>query len=149
MTQSHLRRDTSFRILHFSIQANHLHLIVEAGSKGTLASGLQGLAIWIARRVNAVLGRRGTVFAERYHARALTYPKDVRNTIVYVLQNHRHHAPGPYPVDSYSSGLWFDGWATRVTRPLSPSPVAEPGTFLARFGWRKHGLIRLEESPAH
>ncbi len=149
VTQSHVRRDTGFRILHFSIQPDHLHLIVEAGSKSTLASGLQGLAIWIARRVNEELGRQGAVFAERYHARALTCPRDVRNTIVYVLQNHRHHQPGLYLVDSYSSGLWFDGWAVPVARPPTPSPVADPGTFLARFGWRKHGLIHPKEGPAH
>ncbi len=149
VTQSHLRGNSSFRILHFSIQPNHLHLIVEAGSKSTLGKGLRGLAIWIARRVNAELGRRGTVFAERYHARALTCPRDVRNTIVYVLQNHRHHQPGPYLVDSYSSGPWFDGWATPIATPSTPSPVAAPKTFLADLGWRKHGLIDPREGPAH
>src|SRR6266545_6542191 len=88
-----LRERTSFRIVHFSIQPNHVHLIVEAGSKMTLGRGLRGLGIWLARRVNEVVGRRGKVLADRYHARDLMSPREVRNAIVYVLQNHLHHQP--------------------------------------------------------
>ncbi len=148
ITQSHAGR-TTFRIVHFSIQPNHLHLIVEAGSKETLWKGLRGLVTWLARRINQALGRKGRVFAERYHARALSTPKEVRNAIVYVLQNHKHHRPSPYPVDEYSSARWFNGWITALETPATPSPVARPGTFLARRGWRKHGLIHFDEGPAH
>src|SRR5215475_6835700 len=87
ITESHARRRTSFRIAHFSIQSNHVHLIVEAGSKTTLMKSLRGLGIWLARRVNERLERHGQVIAERYHARPLKTPREVRNAIVYVLQN--------------------------------------------------------------
>lgn len=90
ITQSHTARRTSFRVTHFSIQSNHIHLIVEAGSKTTLMKSLRGLGIWLARRVNERLERRGRVIAERYHARALTTPRAVRNAIVYVLKNASH-----------------------------------------------------------
>ncbi len=71
----------------------------------------------------------------------------MRNAIVYVLQNHRHHEPSRFLVDECSSGPWFDGWAVRLPAPDTPSPVAAPGTWLARIGWRRHGPIRFEESP--
>src|SRR5262250_2961190 len=96
ITVSHQRRRTSFRITHFSIQPNHVHLIVEAGSKLALSRGLQGLGIWLARRFNEKLGRRGRVLADRYHTRELTTPRAVRNAIVYVLQNHLHHKRSAY-----------------------------------------------------
>ncbi|HEY2031032.1 MAG TPA: transposase [Myxococcales bacterium] len=59
------------RIAHYSIQGNHLHLVVEADDGSALSRGMQGLAVRIARRLNAHLGRRGAVFADRYHAHVL------------------------------------------------------------------------------
>ena len=81
-----------FRLVHFSVQSNHLHLIVEASDSVALARGIQGLCVRIARAVNRVLGRRGKVFADRYHARALRSPTEVANAIDYVLGNTMIHA---------------------------------------------------------
>ncbi len=75
----------AFRVLAFSIQADHVHLVVEAESTHRLTRGLQGLAIRVARAVNRVLGRRGVVWSDRYHARALTTPRAVRHALVYVF----------------------------------------------------------------
>ena len=92
ITGSHARRQTSFRITHFSIQSNHVHLVVEAGGKLSLSRGLRGLGIWLARRVNERLGRRGRVLADRYHARMLPTPREVHRALRYVLLNARKHA---------------------------------------------------------
>jgi len=59
-----------FRLLHFSVQRDHVHLLVEADGSIALRRGLQGLAIRVAKAINRTLGRRGKVFADRYHARA-------------------------------------------------------------------------------
>jgi hypothetical protein len=75
-------------IIHFSIQSNHLHFIVEALGKVTLAKGLRGLAIWLVRRINKEFGRHGQVFEERYHARPLETLTEVRNAIVHYLPTH-------------------------------------------------------------
>src|SRR5262245_56796239 len=85
---------TRFRILQFSVQMDHLHLLVEAESTEGLARGCQGLGVRIARAVNRILGRRGTVWGDRYYARALSTPAEVRRALVYVLQNFRKHEPG-------------------------------------------------------
>jgi REP element-mobilizing transposase RayT len=81
-----------FRVLHFSVQADHVHMIVEAGDKPSLCRGTTGLAVRVARAINRALGRRGAVWSGRYHARALGTPREVRNGLVYVLMNHRKHA---------------------------------------------------------
>ena len=47
-----------FRIIQFSAQTDHLHLIIEADDRTRLSSGLRGLAIRVARAVNRALGRR-------------------------------------------------------------------------------------------
>src|SRR3954463_9822436 len=79
------------RIIHYSIQGNHLHLIVEAEGPAALSRGMQGLATRLARRLNALSGRRGGVFADRYHAHALKTPRETKNAVRYVLANYRHH----------------------------------------------------------
>ena len=148
-SRSHEKRRTGFRVIHFTIQSNHLHLIVEADTRSALLAGLRGLAIWIARRVNQHLGTTGRVFAERYHARALTSARQVRTAIVYVLQNHKRHEPlDRFRVDSRSSGPWFRGWTSPLSLPPTSSPVSEPTTYLAREGWRRLGLIHFDEGPS-
>src|SRR6185369_3488108 len=82
-----------FRLLHFSVQNDHVHLVVEADRLSALQRGIQGLTIRVAKAINRVLGRRGRVWGDRYHARALATPREVRNALVYVLANWRKHVP--------------------------------------------------------
>jgi REP element-mobilizing transposase RayT len=145
-----------FRLVHFTVQSNHLHLICEAPDRMALARGMQGLAIRMAKRLNLRLSRRGKLFAERYHARALRTPTEVRNTLVYVLNNTRRHARGKIGardwVDSCSSAAWFDGWRAVLRepwmRPEGESPVVGATTWLLGKGWRRLGLLRTDEQPA-
>ena len=85
------RSATSFHLCHFAVLNDHLHLIVEAQDRQALSRALQGLLVRIARALNRLWRRRGSVFADRYHDEILTTPKQVRNAIRYVLQNARHH----------------------------------------------------------
>jgi hypothetical protein len=137
-----------FRVVHVSIQPNHLHLIVEALGRDTLGRGLQTLASGIARALNRHLGRKGRVFADRYHAGALTTPKATRNAIVYVLTNYKHHRRERFAFDPWSSALWFDGWTHAPPATERPPPAAEPTTWLLRTGWRRYGKIDPAEAPA-
>jgi REP element-mobilizing transposase RayT len=158
------RKTEDFRVLHFSIQWDHLHLIVEARDKRALSSGVQGLAIRIARAVNSLVVRRGPFWADRWHGRALSSPRAVRTALVYVLANFRKHARSSLGagVDAFSSAAQFDGW--RGIAPGRPLPragppfhasicrwvhVSAPRTWLGRSGWKRAGLLGLSEAPAH
>lgn len=167
------RRDAErFRVVHFSAQRDHVHLLVEAADARALSSGIRGLAVRIARYVNDLLGRRGSFWADRWHGRALSTPREVRHALVYVLTNFRKHSrrqvrPG---LDPYSSAAWFDGWrewqpGSGVPPPLAepirwivntrqsedinepPEPVVRARTWLAAVGWKRHGLLQLGEGP--
>jgi REP element-mobilizing transposase RayT len=134
-----------FRVLEFSVQKDHLHLLVEATGPTGFERGVRGLAIRIARLVNRLCGRRGAVWADRYHSRLLRTPREVRHALVYVLNNFKKHLRGARGLDPYSSARWFDGWRTVTVR--DESPIARATTWLARIGWRKGGLIDVGESP--
>jgi REP element-mobilizing transposase RayT len=135
-----------FRLIQFSLQPNHMHLIVEADDRVALGRGMRALLVRVARALNRTWKRRGSVFTDRYHARALHTPREVRAALVYVLANARHHGLRVPEVDPFSSGAWFDGWRGRLAS-ASPSPCVRTRTWLLREGWRRHGLLGVEESP--
>jgi hypothetical protein len=150
----------AFRLVHYSVQALHLHLIVEASNMEVLAAGVKGLSVRIARRVNKELGRRGRVFVERYHLHILKTPRETRAALAYVLNNVRHHASQRGErsawswIDHCSSGRFFDGWrAPPGAGPFVPTPieretpVAVARTRLITTGWRKHGLLSVNAVP--
>jgi hypothetical protein len=137
----------AFRIAHFSVQSNHLHLIVEADHGRALSRGLQGLAIRLAKAVNRLLRRHGTVWAGRYHARALRTPREVRNGLVYVLLNGRKHGAHHRGVDPCSSGAWFSGWRETIRAVAGCAPVVRARTWLLGVGWRRWGPISVRETP--
>jgi hypothetical protein len=137
----------SFRLLHFSVQADHLHALVEADGPTAFVRGMQGLATRIAKAVNGALGRHGSVWLDRYHARILATPRQVRHALVYVLNNLRKHVQGARGLDACSSARWFSGWVRVIPDGRSRSPVATPRTWLARVGWLRHGRVRIDEAP--
>ncbi|HWO20118.1 MAG TPA: transposase [Kofleriaceae bacterium] len=118
-------RREDFRIVHMSLQRDHLHLIIEANDKDALSDGIRGFSISAARQINKAISARGgdrrtgRVIAERYHARPLTSPRAVRNAIAYTLCNWRHHGEDRAPfaqtwkVDPFSSGAVFFGQGLR------------------------------------
>jgi len=138
-----------FRLTQFSVQTDHLHLIVEAASREALIRGLQGLAGRTARAANRAWKRTGKVWRGRYHPRALTTPSEVRNALVYVLLNFRKHLRALPGVDPRSSAPWFDGWSVPLPAPAALPPVVPAQTWLGAVGWRRAGgLIDPAEMPA-
>lgn len=150
-----------FRVIDWSVQSDHVHLMVEARDAERLSRGMQGLSIRIALGLNREVGRRGRVFADRYHSRILKTPREVRFARVYVLLNARRHAAQrgcalpTHWMDPCSSWPWFDGWRNcpagwlRQARAAlgSQRSTAVPSTWLMRVGWRRHGLIPIAGMP--
>jgi REP element-mobilizing transposase RayT len=144
----------AFRVVHFSVQPDHVHLIVEGSDKEALSRGMRGLVIRVARRLNGDLRRTGPLWGDRWHGRALRTPRECRNAIVYVLANFRKHVRDARgPVDPLSSAAWFDGWRDAraahleaLRRGLDP-PVRASRTWLGSTGWRLRGLVSVHESP--
>jgi hypothetical protein len=149
-------------VLHFTAQHDHLHLMVEGGSRKEVAKKLRTLISRIAVAVNRAAGRRGQLFGDRYHRHDLTTPREVRNALRYILFNTRKHAKqgqGYDPLDAMSSTPWFQQWsdcapdeerlaAARARWWPSGSPISAPRTWLAEKGWlRAGGRLAFDEMP--
>ncbi len=139
------------RVLHYSIQTNHVHLIVETFDRHSLSRAMQGMFVRFAKRLNKHWGRKGRVFGDRYFGRGLDSLLEIRNAIVYVLRNSPHHGIHIEGIDPYSSGAWFDGWDPPLPRDPLQRPVStcvRATRWPAKIGWRsRYGPIRLDELP--
>jgi REP element-mobilizing transposase RayT len=138
------------RITHFSVQRDHVHLVIETRGTSSMSRAMQGLAVRLARAVNRTMNRRGSVFADRFHDRALRTPRQVRHALAYVLCNARKHGVAPARsgwLDPFSSAAAFDGWASRNVAADARTVVASPTTWLLRVGWRRGGLLDPDHRP--
>jgi REP element-mobilizing transposase RayT len=157
-----MRGRPDFRLVHYSLQGNHLHALVEASDRDALGRGMKALGIRFAKAVNRALRRRGPVVSDRYHARVLRAPAQVHSAIRYVLLNARRHAAQgkrkgdkrlrrPVRLDPASSARWFTGWSWRPRDdddpPNTPSPTSAARTWLLAVGWRRRGLIDPSDVP--
>jgi REP element-mobilizing transposase RayT len=146
-----------FRVVHISLQHNHIHLLVEAAGSHELTYGMQSFAISAARAINRAWGREGKVFAFRYHASQIKDARYARNAIAYVLNNWRRHREDFHDaqtrramLDAFSSAVTFDGWTIRFGRPppdYEPLPVSPAETRLLREEWKLFDRIDPEELP--
>ena len=135
-----------FALVQYSIQEEHLHLIVEVTDRRKLSRGLQALGIRLAKSLNSFWHRkRGRVFAERYFAAAMKSVRHLWRTIRYVINNGRKHGSwriGGRP-DPYSSGPWYGYWREReLCRPRRSSPVMESRMLVGFFPW-----VEVDEVP--
>jgi len=121
------------RVVQFSVQGNHIHLLVEAPHRRALARAIQGFSIRVAKGLNRMMGRKGRVFDDRYHARVLRTPTEVRHAIHYVLENARKHAA--QRGETYAPG-YVDPYSSAGAPDLALPPAQ---TWLLRVGWTRAG----------
>ena len=151
-----LARRFGMGVVHFSVQSNHIHLIVEAANKAALTRGMRSLTTSIAKAVHRLIGFGfcGKVLKARYHAHILKTPTEVKRALRYVVFNLAKHKNCALMVDPYSSVYMLDSLDRVVTgeecRRLEgelryrPSwlreivgAVSGAGTWLLAIGWRK------------
>jgi REP element-mobilizing transposase RayT len=119
------------RIIRFSIQGNHLHLLVEAPNHEALARATKGFAVRVAKGLNQVMGNKGRVFGDRYHAHVLRTPTEVRRAIFYIRDNARKHAAERGEI---YSARYVDPYSSAGVPELVLPPAQ---TWLLREGWKR------------
>ncbi len=144
-----------FKIIHFSIQADHVHVVAEAASNKALAQGMRSFGGRLGKWVRRIVGGVGPVFAGRYHVNVLANPTKMKNALAYVLQNHAHHRKVLKHLDEFSSAVYFSQWRQLfgfTAGPLLvdhrraadlPDYLSAPRSWLARDGWMRGDNKRL------
>ncbi|MBC8074304.1 MAG: hypothetical protein IAG13_38650 [Deltaproteobacteria bacterium] len=149
-----MRELAGFRIVHYSVMTNHLHLLIEADARESFEAGMRGFTTRLGLRLNRLFHRRGRLIEHRYHARALTTPRAVHTSLQYVLCNMRKHAAQAGQrfasewIDTRSSARAFDGWdRVEVSSAAADVGVSQACTWLLRVGWRRWGRIAVDTVP--
>lgn len=94
-------RRQGLRVLHCSLQSNHVHLIVEAETNTLLTKGMRSLTVTFAKGL-----KKGRVQLERYHLHVLRTLRETKNALHYVLFNKQKHEKGTCTsIDEYTSLL--------------------------------------------
>jgi putative transposase len=125
------KKRAGFRVVHFSVQHNHMHLIVEADDRRTMSGGLRALFARVARELNRVMHARGARFDDRYHEHILATPTETKNALYYVLGNRAAHL-----------ARWGHSAQRDATDPFSSAAepiVKRPRSWLLREGWTRAG----------
>ncbi len=133
------------RVIQFSIQGNHLHLLIEAPSRSALARACKGLSVRLAKGLNRMMKRTGRVIDDRYHAHVLRTPTEVQRAMRYIRDNARQHAAARG--EAYSAG-YVDPYSSGSAALLRQHDVVLPAaqTWLCREGfWRG---ARQKSAPA-
>lgn len=131
------RERLGVRITQFSVQANHLHLIVEARDTRSLSRAMKGLAGRLAKRINRVMRRRGQVFPDRFHSHVLRSMREVVNAIRYVRDNSKRHAAQigrqwTFPIDPFAGGPCPGTFHESLRRLVVP-----PRTWMLQTAWSR------------
>jgi len=145
-----------FRVIQYSLQSNHIHLLVEAKDHTSLARGVQSLAGRLAKILRKLVGGRGSVFSGRYHRRALKTPTEMKRALQYVLLNTAKHLKMIEHLDPFSSGVTFAHWPQLIgqkfaflikheveiwAKQAQPiQDVFDAQTWLASVGWMRSRL---------
>lgn len=95
-------RGYGLKIIHFSMQHNHIHLILEPSTNEILTKGMRSLTITFAKGLRA-----GKVQLERYHLHVLKTLREAKNAVNYVVFNKQKHEKGicASVIDEYCS-IW-------------------------------------------
>jgi putative transposase len=137
----------TFRVVQWSLQVDHFHLIIEAESERELARSMAKLNTGFAKMLNRIASRRGPVLRERYHDHQLRTPRETHHALRYVLNNGHKHGVLTTAIDPLSSAPMFHGWAHCYGSPAPPDgSVRAPQTWLLRIGWQRHGRINMPSS---
>ncbi len=144
-------RSSGLRIIHFSLQDDHVHLIIESHDKKILARGMRAFGISFSKQLNTLIGATGRVYKERYHLHILKSLREAKHALHYVLQNAKKHKridPKAVQLDNYSTAVLLnseeqwklfgadfplqEGWQARLRKFLDP-----PQSWFLTSGWMR------------
>ena len=117
---------------------NHIHIFLRAKSRTALADACRYFFGQLARFLNALWKRKGSVFWERYFSRPVRNGLQIWNTLAYVLRNAKDagiRLPPHLIVDPYTfadrEAIGTDSFLSRIFGPPSDT-----------LGWLLYDMTR-------
>ena len=96
-------RKQKLKIVHFSLEYDHLHLLVEASNNIELSKGMQSFGVTIAKAINRRCKLKGGVYKHRYDFRKITSSSELKKVLSYIFNNGVKHKTSTSIVNPYNS----------------------------------------------
>jgi REP element-mobilizing transposase RayT len=93
------------RIIHYSLEHDHIHLYAESDDNKILARAMKALGGSLIKKINKYFKVKGRCYKTRYHLRILRSATEVKNVINYILKNGIKHKRTKSVIDPYNSAL--------------------------------------------
>jgi REP element-mobilizing transposase RayT len=91
------------KIVHYTLEYNHVHLLVESVDNKILHKGMQAFGITIAKAINKIKRTKGAVYKNRYHLRVIDSPRQLKNVLHYIFSNGVKHKRTKSQIDLFNS----------------------------------------------
>ncbi|MGZ3724098.1 MAG: transposase [Bdellovibrionales bacterium] len=143
-------KDFGLFVVHFSLQSNHLHMIVEVKDNDSLTAGMKSLCGRLGKAIRKITGGSGSVFKGRFHLEVIKSPTQMKRALEYVLLNASKHFKLIEHIDDFSSGYAFREWRALIGErfgdliedqlmklPFKLTELSPAQSWLCRVGWMR------------
>jgi REP element-mobilizing transposase RayT len=84
-------RKKGLRVIHYSLEYDHIHLLIEADDNFILGKGMQAFGVTFSKALNRMRKMRGAVYKHRYHFRKIIGARQLKNVLNYLFTNGLKH----------------------------------------------------------
>lgn len=116
------------KVVHYTLEYNHVHLLVESVDNKILHKGMQAFGITITKAINKIKRTKGAVYKNRYHLRLINSPRQLKNVLHYIFTNGVKHKRTSSKIDLFNSmiaeakiGLMYPSEATKIWADIQKS----------------------------
>ena len=96
-------RKKGLRIIHFSLEYDHVHLLVEAADNVELGKGMQSFGVTLSKAINRMRKMKGTVYKHRYHFRQISSSRELKYVMKYIFSNGVKHGTAKTIINPFNS----------------------------------------------
>lgn len=100
-------RRQGLKVIHYSLEYDHIHLIIEADNNRTLGKGMQAFGVTLAKAINRMRKVKGQVYKHRYHFRQITSSRQLKNVMTYIFNNGVKHKTSATALSPFNS-IWAE-----------------------------------------
>ena len=93
------------KVIHFSLEYDHVHLYVECGDNHVLGKSMKAFGVSFVKGINKYKKSLGSLYKYRYHLHIIKSAREAKNVINYILKNGIKHGRTLKVINPYNSAL--------------------------------------------
>jgi REP element-mobilizing transposase RayT len=96
-------RKMGLRVIHYSLEYDHVHLLIEAENNFILGKGMQAFGVTFSKALNRLRKIKGSVYKHRYHFRKIVGARQLKNVMNYIFSNGLKHKTSKSLINPFNS----------------------------------------------